>query len=95
MDINKSLTQEWQTNYDSLHLLIGHRFDVLTSFPMERKINLRSDIDPNYEAYPEITEKNIRWLKVFLEGLKSFTCAKKNNYLPSKAAVSQNRFSDE
>ena len=26
----------------------------------------RSDIDPNYEAYPEITEKNIRWLKVIL-----------------------------
>jgi len=42
--------QEWQTNYDSLHLLIGHR----------------SDIDPNYEAYPEITEKNIRWLKFSL-----------------------------
>ena len=71
MDIKKSLTQEWQTNYDSLHLLIGHRFDVLNSFPMERKINLRSDIDPNYEAYPEITEKNIRWLKVFIESLKS------------------------
>ena len=69
LDIKKSLTQEWQTNYDSLHLLIGHRFDVLNSFPMERKINLRSDIDPNYEAYPEITEKNIRWLKVFLESL--------------------------
>ena len=95
LDIKNSLTQEWQTNYDSLHLLIGHRFDVLNSFPMERKINLRSDIDPNYEAYPEITEKNIRWLKVFLESLKSFTCAKKNNYLPSKAAVFQNRFSDE
>ena len=97
LDIKDSLTQEWQTNYDSLHLLIGHRFDVLNSFPMERKINLRSDIDPNYEAYPEITEKNIRWLKVFLESLKSFTCAKKKNYLPSKAAVSvsQNRFSNE
>ena len=61
---------------------------------MERKINLRSDIDPNYEAYPEITEKNIRWLKVFLDSLKSFTCAK-NNYLPTKAAVSQNLSSDE
>ena len=71
LDIKNSLTQEWQTNYDSLHLLIGHRFDVLNSFPMDRKMNLRSDIDPNYEAYPEITEKNIRWLKVFIESLKS------------------------
>ena len=84
LDIKNSLTQEWQTNYDSLHLLIGHRFDVLNSFPMERKINLRSDIDPNYEAYPEITEKNIRWLKVFLEGLKSFTCAKKTTICQAK-----------
>ena len=92
LDIKKSLTQEWQTNYDSLHLLIGHRFDVLNSFPMERKINLRSDIDPNYEAYPEITEKNIRWLKVFLESL---LLVLKNNYLPSKSDVSQNRFGDE
>ena len=88
----ETLTQEWQTNYDSLHLLIGHRFDVLNSFPMERKINLRSDIDPNYEAYPEITEKNIRWLKVFLESL---LLVLKNNYLPSKSDVSQNRFGDE
>ena len=90
MDIKDSLTQEWQTNYDSLHLLIGHRFDVLNSFPME--MNLRSDIDPNYEAYPEITEKNIRWLKVFLESL---LLVLKNNYLPSKSDVSQNRFGDE
>ena len=92
LDIKDSLTQEWQTNYDSLHLLIGHRFDVLNSFPMERKTNLRSDIDPNYEAYPEITEKNIRWLKVFLESL---LLVLKNNYLPSKSDVSQNRFGDE
>ena len=92
LDIKNSLTQEWQTNYDSLHLLIGHRFDVLNSFPMERKTNLRSDIDPNYEAYPEITEKNIRWLKVFLESL---LLVLKNNYLPSKSDVSQNRFGDE
>ena len=57
-------TQDWQTNYDSLHLLIGHRF---FSFAIWRKKNFyRSDIDPNYEAYPEITEKNIRWLKVIL-----------------------------
>ena len=35
-------------------------------FPFGMKTCDRSDIDPNYEAYPEITEKNIRWLKVIL-----------------------------
>ena len=92
LDIKKSLTQEWQTNYDSLHLLIGHRFDVLNSFLMERKINLRSDIDPNYEAYPEITEKNIRWLKVLLESRKSFTCAKKRELFTKQSCCVSKSF---